>query len=421
MNDLLESHLGRDSPYLFPLKYCGHRRLENTKAITKVKEISDHLQAYVEDLASKKKLPKNYDRFERIKSFSGNPTGPAVLEFNLSVMKEIEPFLELFQAERPLVVFLYEKVKIIILSLMQRFVRPEVVESTVVRNLIKWDPEKKDLEMHKDESKLLGRDSVDVGFGAKSVFKKLPTVQATQVKTFKSNAKSFLKRAVSKLAERSPLKYKLTQYIAALSLIQISTVGDVTLKKRFDKYLELLCESKWITATIADRAKQQYAEFIMKKSVLEKLNEFDINHDRLHTFYMSLFSSLNLDMNALLDVVKITLILSHGQGRVESGFSINEQVLVENLQEDSIVAQRMVYEGILQEGGASKVDLNRIMLKYVKQARSKQMFALEENRKKQTEVEKRREERKRASKELSEANCCKENCCGTNERESQQL
>ena len=155
------------------------------------------------------------------------------------------------------------------------------------------------------------------------------------------------------------------------------------------------------------------------------MNEFDINHDRLDTFYMSLFSSLNLDMNALLDVVKITLILSHGQGRVESGFSINEQMLLENMQEDSIVAQRMVYEGSLQ-GGASKVDINRTMLKYVKQAKSKQMFALEENRKKQKEGEKRREERKRASKGTcfkgtERSNCCKENFCGTNERESQQL
>ena len=54
-------------------------------------------------------------------------------------------------------------------------------------------------------------------------------------------------------------------------------------------------------------------------------------------------------------------------------------MLVENMQEDSIVAQRMVYEGILQ-GGASKVDINRTMLKYVKQARSKQMFAKKANR-----------------------------------------
>ena len=45
VNDLLESHLGRDSSYLFPLKYCGHRWMKNTKAITRVKEISDHLQA----------------------------------------------------------------------------------------------------------------------------------------------------------------------------------------------------------------------------------------------------------------------------------------------------------------------------------------------------------------------------------------
>ena len=120
-------------------------------------------------------------------------------------------------------------------------------------------------------------------------------------------------------------------------------------------------------------------------------------------------------MNALLDVVKITMILSHGQGRIESGFSVNEQMSVEDMQEDLIVAQRMVYEGNLQ-GGASKVDINRTMLKYVKQARSKQMFALEENRKKQTGEKRRRKET--CFKGTERSNCCEENCCRTNERKS---
>ena len=38
--------------------------------------------------------------------------------------------------------------------------------------------------------------------------------------------------------------------------------------------------------------------------------------------------------------------LSHGQSAVERGFSINKKLLVDNLQEKSLVSQRMVYDHI---------------------------------------------------------------------------
>ena len=50
----------------------------------------------------------------------------AALHFSLCISNEIEPYLVLFQAERPLVVFLFEKLKELLVSLMERFVRPEV-------------------------------------------------------------------------------------------------------------------------------------------------------------------------------------------------------------------------------------------------------------------------------------------------------
>jgi len=41
-------------------------------------------------------------------------------------------------------------------------------------------------------------------------------------------------------------------------------------------------------------------------------------------------------------VIRLVLILSHGNAAVESGFSINSDCLTENLQEDSLVAERSV-------------------------------------------------------------------------------
>ena len=40
------------------------------------------------------------------------------------------------------------------------------------------------------------------------------------------------------------------------------------------------------------------------------------------------------------------LILSLGNAAVESGFSVNKELLVENMEEDTIVAQRIVFDAI---------------------------------------------------------------------------
>ena len=41
-------------------------------------------------------------------------------------------------------------------------------------------------------------------------------------------------------------------------------------------------------------------------------------------------------------------ILSHGNACVESGFSANEEMLVENMSESSFVAQRMVFHAVIK-------------------------------------------------------------------------
>ena len=51
------------------------------------------------------------------------------------------------------------------------------------------------------------------------------------------------------------------------------------------------------------------------------------------------------------------------QGRVESGFSVNDQG-------KSVVAQRIVYEGIMNDGGVLKADINSKMLNFVGRSRA---------------------------------------------------
>ena len=130
---------------------------------------------------------------------------------------------------------------------------------------------------------------------------------------------------------------------------------------------------------------------------MEQMRKFDVNKDRADEFHMNIFSNV-LPLAELKEVVKVFLILSHGNTRVESGFSINQLILDVNMKEQSLVAQRIVYETVMNEGGPIKADINSKMIKSVKLASNRYKFALEENKQKQTEGEKRQEERKELPK-----------------------
>ena len=56
------------------------------------------------------------------------------------------------------------------------------------------------------------------------------------------------------------------------------------------------------------------------------------------------------DMRKLWDVVRIILILSHGQATVERGFSVNKVTMVDNLTEHTLIAKRVVKDHVMQVG-----------------------------------------------------------------------
>ena len=100
--------------------------------------------------------------------------------------------------------------------------------------------------------------------------------------------------------------------------------------------------------------------------------------ERLDVFYMSRLSC-HIELKEL---VKLVIILSHGNARAESGFSVNKEMLVENMSEGSLVAQRM-FDGVMNEGG---------MLKFVNNAHSEYVKKLEKQKVQQNSGEKKRAE-----------------------------
>lgn len=62
------------------------------------------------------------------------------------------------------------------------------------------------------------------------------------------------------------------------------------------------------------------------------------------------------------NVVKILLVLSHGQASVERGFLINKEMIVENQRERSLVAQRLIVDHVRSVGGVTKVEITKDLL-----------------------------------------------------------
>lgn len=65
---------------------------------------------------------------------------------------------------------------------------------------------------------------------------------------------------------------------------------------------------------------------------------------------------------------------------MESGFSINKDILIENMNERTIVSQRIVYDAIDSAGGSLKIKINKNMITSCQLANSRYKSALEDTR-----------------------------------------
>ena len=115
---------------------------------------------------------------------------------------------------------------------------------------------------------------------------------------------------------------------------------------KFQGLVERLCKLTWLTTDEANYAKQQFDEFLDTECPKhrEKFASFDKLSDAANVF-LSKFLHKIPKYKVFWNVCSIIFVLSHGQSAVERGFSIKE-LLVDNLQEKSLVSQRMVYDHI---------------------------------------------------------------------------
>ena len=105
----------------------------------------------------------------------------------------------------------------------------------------------------------------------------------------------------------------------------------------FSKLCLHLLECNWISILCANHAETSYKSFIKSNDVKERMKAFTRDL-RIDTLYMELLKT-HIELR---EVVKIILILSHGNARVEAGVSVNEDMLSENMFEEALVAHRII-------------------------------------------------------------------------------
>ena len=145
---------------------------------------------------------------------------------------------------------------------------------------------------------------------------------------------------------------------------------------------------------------KQYSNLINNADFLTGAKKFSIIGDRVDTFYARILdSSHTVDLES---IVRLVLVLSHGNARVESGFSINDDILLPNMLAETTVTQRIVHDAVQKAGGPTKVAITSELMKMVKNSH-RTYTAAKDEKKQKSDARKRVVEKRKATVELENA------------------
>ena len=109
---------------VFPLKFCGHRWLENVPCAERALQVWPHIKVYVAKVKGHKDLEPSCKSFKSIEQWTKDPLLEARVEAFLSVARDLQPFLHKYQTDSPMLPFLAEDMLKMIKRLLSRYCMP---------------------------------------------------------------------------------------------------------------------------------------------------------------------------------------------------------------------------------------------------------------------------------------------------------
>ena len=125
----------------------------------------------------------------------------------------------------------------------------------------------------------------------------------------------------------------------------------------------------------------------------EKNFEYILVNKRLDDFFRIKLTGKH-EFSELGTVIKIFLIFFHGNAFVKIDFSVNQNVLVENMQEQSMISQRLILDQIKKFGGLPNIEISKAMINYCRNANRKYKQYPEDKKKSENLEQKQKTEKK---------------------------
>jgi hypothetical protein len=379
----------------FPLKFCKCRWLENAAPAERAVELLPHAVAYCSEVKKQKKEP-SCQSYKVILSMLGDPLIKAKLQFYAAVARQMEPFLQKYQTDAPMLPFLATDLSHLVRELLRRFVKDEILRdcsSPLSLTTVKYADRKNQVDPSK----------IDIGFCANLSLRSLKVSDKAKM-TFRMECRDFLVATLEKIFEKAPIKYQLVRSLSWLDprLMVNPDFVATTGPKQMEITLRRLCEAGRTKATDCDEAKRQY------RTLCDKVNQtdsqpfrmFDPKENRLDELLAERLCGRK-EYAVLWSVVEQILILSHGQATVERGFTVNRETIVENLKKRSLVGRRLILDAVRKAGGPTKLPITKELLTYCSSARKKYQDYLDEERSNK-EKEKASAKRKAAKQDIDD-------------------
>ena len=386
---------------VYPLQFCSHRWAENKGVAERALEVWENIVETVNHwvhLPKKQQPNENNKSYERLKVFVKDPLIPVKLKFFAKLANDLNAFLVLFQTDKPMVPFLGQSIEDLIRKFASMFVLADTLKAAnTCLSLSKIDFLSASNHKRPADVKLPIPVKVEL-----SDLKKKGKITDTKILQFKAEVISFLSSLCAHLAKKSPIKHTLTRNATCFIPAHLVESPE-TCERKFNCLLEILYTTQHLSGKSVEEAKTEFPKFIQEIVIChkEEFLGFDIADHRLDSFYFK-FLEGKPSLSNLSEVLKMILTLSHGQASVERGFSVNKTILVENLKEESLIAQRIILDYLR----ANDLDVHEVQItpglrRSVKSSRQKYGAYLEDMKKKEIQTEKSRK-RKLIEDEISE-------------------
>lgn len=164
--------------------------------------------------------------------------------------------------------------------------------------------------------------------------------------------KTFLVEHLTKLLHKAPVNHLLVRNLECLDpMMRVSKKSQCV--EKMVSSSQSMQDAFQVDVSICDNLLQDFREFLDVAVASSAFADIDPKSDRVDTLLHENIS-LKSERRSLWDVIQILLVISHRQASVEREFSVNKQVMVENMKGESVVAQRVIVDSIREAGGLNR-------------------------------------------------------------------